>query len=182
MGMQNAFAVDKIELQRGASFFMNYCAGCHSLKYVRPDAIIGHQFVTQVSMPEADARQWFGRMPPDLSLIARQRSAGWLSSYLTSFYADSTRPFGANNALMPDVGMPNVLAPLQHNTTFYHDVHDVVSFLVYVAEPKKLIRYRIGAGVMAFLTVFTILIWRLKLLCWRNICENLSTRRENVVK
>ena len=26
---------DKASLQRGAALYMNYCAGCHSLKYVR---------------------------------------------------------------------------------------------------------------------------------------------------
>ena len=26
---------DKASLQRGAQLYMNYCAGCHSLKYVR---------------------------------------------------------------------------------------------------------------------------------------------------
>ena len=26
---------DKPSLQRGAKYYMNYCAGCHSLKYMR---------------------------------------------------------------------------------------------------------------------------------------------------
>ncbi len=26
---------DKAALQRGAAFYMNYCSGCHSLKYMR---------------------------------------------------------------------------------------------------------------------------------------------------
>jgi len=164
-----AGATDKAALQRGAGFFMNYCAGCHSLRYMRPDQMTGYQYPMVISMPEADARQWFGRMPPDLSLTARERGPAWVYTYLTSFYADQTRPFGANNTLVPDVAMPNVLAPLSSQTRLDGDLHDVVLFLVYVAEPARMIRYRTGFVVMAFLAVLGLLIYRLKLLYWRDI-------------
>ena len=154
-GMQATYATDKAELQRGADFFMNYCAGCHSLKYMRPNPL-------EISMPAADARDWFGRTPPDLSLTARERGPVWLHTYLTSFYADQTRPFGANNTLVPDVAMPNVLAPLKGQHHFDGDLHDVVSFLVYVAEPARMIRYRLGLVVMVFWAVLGLLIYRLK--------------------
>jgi len=65
------------------------------------------------NMPEKDAKEWFGIVPPDLTLIARVRGADWLYTYLKSFYTDSERPFGVNNTLFKDVGMPHVLAPLQ---------------------------------------------------------------------
>ena len=160
--MPNAFAADKDALQRGRVFFMNYCAGCHSLKYMRPPNLI--------AMPPVDARQWFGRMPPDLSLTARARGPAWIRTYLTSFYPDSSRPFGANNTLMPYVAMPNVLWSLQNNSQLKDDLDDLSAFLMYVAEPSRLIRYRLGLLVMAFLGVLGVLIWRLKILCWRNIC------------
>lgn len=34
-------------------------------------------------------------------------------SYLRAFYEDSTRPWGVNNKVFPNVGMPNVLVGLQ---------------------------------------------------------------------
>ena len=64
--------------------------------------------------PEA-ARNWFGIEPPDLSVISRARGPDWLYSYLTTFYADPnpSRPFGVNNVVFADVGMPHALDPLQ---------------------------------------------------------------------
>lgn len=130
---------DKTRLQRGAKLYMNYCAACHSLRYMRysrmatdlgivdeegrvdkdllfnnlvfTEAKIGEPIVNALS--ETDARQWFGVVVPDLSLIARVRGADWLYSYLTGFYRDENRPFGSNNRVFSDVAMPNVLAPLQ---------------------------------------------------------------------
>src|SRR5256885_9061910 len=80
---------NKGALQRGARNFMNYCVGCHSLKYerysrmgqdlgipaellekllVRPGDKPANYILT--TMPAADAEVWFGKTPPDLSLMA----------------------------------------------------------------------------------------------------------------
>ncbi len=71
-------------LQRGARNFMNYCSGCHSLKYVRynrmasdlriPESELAANlmftsdkpFDTIVSAMPADSETWFGKQPPDL--------------------------------------------------------------------------------------------------------------------
>ena len=72
-------------LQRGARNFMNYCSGCHSLKYLRynrlaadlkiPESeLSGNLMFTSdkvfdtvnSSMPK-DSEAWFGKAPPDLS-------------------------------------------------------------------------------------------------------------------
>ena len=37
-----------------------------------------------VAMRRADAKEWFGVAPPDLSVIARSRGADWLYAYLRS--------------------------------------------------------------------------------------------------
>ncbi|MCW8090462.1 cytochrome c1 [Alteromonas sp. ASW11-130] len=123
---------DKASLQRGAQIFMNYCLGCHSMKYQRyqrtfadlgiPDDLgeeylqfTGEKVTDYItgSMPEESAATWFGAAPPDLTLVARVRGADWLYTYLRSFYVDESRPFGVNNKVFPDVGMPHVLQPLQ---------------------------------------------------------------------
>jgi ubiquinol-cytochrome c reductase cytochrome c1 subunit len=123
---------DKASLQRGAQLFMNYCLGCHSMKYQRyqrtftdlgiSDAL-GQEYlqftgdkVTDYitrAMPEEAAANWFGAAPPDLTLVARVRGADWIYTYLRSFYVDPSRPFGVNNKVFPEVGMPHVLQPLQ---------------------------------------------------------------------
>src|SRR5580692_4077175 len=102
-------------LQRGARNFMNYCSGCHSLTYLRYN-----RMATDLKIPESelagnlmftsekafdtinsampkDSEGWFGKQPPDLSLIARARSVDYLYSYMKGFYVDKTRPWGVNN-------------------------------------------------------------------------------------
>ncbi|MEO8061495.1 MAG: cytochrome c1 [Pseudomonadota bacterium] len=120
-------------LQRGARNFMNYCSGCHSLKYIRysrvaedlkiPDNLRDEFLVKpgakfsdyiKASMPEKDAIEWFGKAPPDLSLEAQLRGPDWMFSFLTTFYADSaSRQTGVNNLQFPQTAMPHVLASLQ---------------------------------------------------------------------
>ncbi|WP_268797812.1 cytochrome c1 [Pseudomonas huanghezhanensis] len=123
---------DKAALQDGARTFVNYCMGCHSAKYQRYERVaddlgIPHDIMMEklvftgarlgdhmsIGMQPADAKAWFGAGPPDLTLVARVRGTDWLYGYLRSFYEDSARPWGVNNRVFPNVGMPNVLAGLQ---------------------------------------------------------------------
>jgi ubiquinol-cytochrome c reductase cytochrome c1 subunit len=120
-------------LQRGARNFTNYCAGCHSVKYMRYARICQDLHIAEeqcasfllppgrkptdylkASMPAADAQEWFGKPPPDLSLVARSRGADWVFNFLTTFYADpASRQTGVNNLQLPATAMPHVLASLQ---------------------------------------------------------------------
>ena len=120
-------------LQRGARNFMAYCSACHSLRFVRysrvaEDLKISDELRDQLlvkpgakytdyitsSMPEKDAAEWFGKAPPDLSLVARSRSPDWIFNFLTTFYADAaSRQTGVNNLQLPGTAMPHVLASLQ---------------------------------------------------------------------
>jgi ubiquinol-cytochrome c reductase cytochrome c1 subunit len=119
-------------LQRGARNFVNYCLGCHSLKYMRYSQVADDLALTEdelrdnlmftgtriydpmvSAMPADKAREWFGNSPPDLSLIARSRDPDYVYTFLKSFYEDASRPTGANNAVLPQTAMPNVLAELQ---------------------------------------------------------------------
>src|SRR5689334_19889853 len=120
-------------LQRGAKNFMAYCSGCHSLKYARYSRVAsdlkindelrdqylvkpGAKFTDYIrsSMPEKDATEWFGKVPPDLSLVARSRSPDWIFNFLTTFYADpASRQTGVNNLQLPGTAMPHVLSSLQ---------------------------------------------------------------------
>ena len=120
-------------LQRGARHFMDYCSGCHSLKYMRYSRVAedlkiadtlrdtylvkpGAKFTDYItaSMPAADAQEWFGKALPDLSLVARSRGADWVFNFLTTFYADAaSRQTGVNNLQLPGTAMPHVLASVQ---------------------------------------------------------------------
>jgi len=120
-------------LQRGARNFMSYCSGCHSLKYMRYSRLaedlkisdeLRDQFIVKpgdkfsdyikAPMPAADAQDWFGKAPPDLSLVARSRGSDWIFNFLTTFYADpASRQTGVNNLQLPGTAMPHVLASVQ---------------------------------------------------------------------
>lgn len=119
-------------LRRGAKYFVNYCLGCHSLKYVRYQSLIDDLEITEdqlmnnlmftaekptemmdITMPEADAQRWFGKAPPDLSLTARSRGADWIYSYLKTFYVEEGRATGVNNLTLAGASMPHALAPLE---------------------------------------------------------------------
>jgi ubiquinol-cytochrome c reductase cytochrome c1 subunit len=124
-------------LQRGASNFMAYCSGCHSLRYVRYSRVAedlkitdelrdqylvkpGAKFTDYItsSLTEKDATEWFGKLPPDLSLVARSRGPDWIFNFLTTFYADPlSRQTGVNNLQLPGTAMPHVLANLQGVST-----------------------------------------------------------------
>src|SRR6202167_2467872 len=122
---------DTESLQRGARNFMNYCSGCHSLKYLRynrmaedlkiPESVLtanlmftsDKSFDTINSAMPADSETWFGKQPPDLSLTARAKGVDYIYSYLKGFYVDKTRPWGVNNLYLPAAAMPHVLQERQ---------------------------------------------------------------------
>ena len=123
---------DQAGLQRGAKTFVNYCFGCHSMQYMRygrlgndlgiPDALVEENFIFNDSkigalmkspVPSKQMKKWFGAAPPDLTLVSRARGEKWLYTYLKSFYVDPSRPYGYNNLVFKDVGMPNILQVLQ---------------------------------------------------------------------
>ena len=126
-------ATNKESLQRGAKHYMNNCMSCHSLKYARyertandigvPVEIFEENLKFDESAkigdlmfnaaPEKDAKKWFGAAPPDLTMVTRIRQPEWLYTYLRTFYKDESRPWGVNNKVFKDVGMPHVLLELQ---------------------------------------------------------------------
>ncbi|WBX92366.1 cytochrome c1 [Pseudoxanthomonas mexicana] len=209
---------DRASLQRGAQLYMNYCAGCHSLKYMRysrmaedlgltEDEVMKNLNFTgakfgeqvQVSMPAAGGEKWFGKMPPDLSVISRVRGSDWIYTYLKSFYLDESRPLGWNNKLFPNASMPNPLWELQglqhaefgpvdpatgerhveglkvaqagrqSSQEFDQTARDITNFLEYVGEPAALKRQSVGVWVILFLAALTFLAYLLKQEYWKDV-------------
>ncbi len=143
---------DTAATQRGAKLFVNYCLSCHSASYMRynrlaedlgldeelvmdnlvfSDVKIGETM--DIAMRPEDAEAWFGKVPPDLSVISRSRGADWLYTYLLTFYQDETG--GWNNLVLPNASMPHVLWQLQGiQKPVYatHDGHEVIDHLALV--------------------------------------------------
>ncbi|MBN8745930.1 Cytochrome c1 [Xylophilus ampelinus] len=128
---------DLASLQNGAKLFVNYCLNCHSAAFMRynrlQDIGLTEQqikdnllFTTdkvgetmKANIEPRQAKEWFGGVPPDLTLVARSRAghggtgADYLYTYLRTFYRDDTKATGWNNLAFPSVAMPNVLWELQ---------------------------------------------------------------------
>jgi len=128
---------DLASLQNGAKLFVNYCLSCHSAAFMRYNRLrdIGLTeqqikdnllFTTdkvgetmKANIEPRQAKEWFGGIPPDLTLVARSRAghggtgADYLYTYLRTFYRDDSKATGWNNLAFPSVAMPNVLWELQ---------------------------------------------------------------------
>ncbi len=198
---------DKESLKRGFESYLNNCLGCHTLKYQRynrtfkdlgideaegvknwmPTGEKSGDHITN-TMPPKDAAAWFGSTPPDLTLEARFRSPDYIYTYLRSFYVDASRPFGVNNTVFPDVGMPHVLQGLQGVRTMDEHgvlgeakggsmteeeydtfVRDLTNFLEYASEPNKLERKSLGYWVIGFLLILLVFTYLLKKEYWRDV-------------
>ena len=215
---------DLPSLQEGAKLFVNYCLNCHSAAFMRynrlKDIGLTEQqikdnllFTTdkvgdtmKANIDAKQAKEWFGGVPPDLTLIARSRSghggtgADYLYTYLRTYYRDPTKATGWNNLAFPNVGMPHVLWQLQgereplYETVQSHgkDVQvfkgwkqvtpgtmtpaqydqamaNLVGYLQWMAEPTQNTRVRIGVWVLIFLSIFTVIAWRLNAAFWKNV-------------
>lgn len=212
-------------LQNGARLFVNYCLNCHAATYVRYNRLqdigltedqiksnllfagdkIGDTM--KVSLDAKLAKTSFGATPPDLSVIARSRSAAgqgsgadYLYTYLRTFYRDDAKPTGWNNLAFPDVGMPHVLWELQGERrpvfravqeqgrevkvlagwevtkpgtldarAYDSAVADLVAFMQWASEPGQKSRVQIGVWVLLFLSLFTVIAWRLNAAYWKDI-------------
>jgi len=208
---------DAVSLQRGAHLFVNYCMGCHSANYMRfnrlTDLGLTEEQIKEyllfatdkvgspmtIAMRPADAKEWMGKAPPDMTVIARSKRPDYIYTLLKSYYVDETRALGWNNLAYPNIGMPHPLWQLQgaaqlkveekesHGHTvqvksvvagepglmnaveYDRAVGDLVNYLVYMGEPWKVQSSRVGIIVMFFLSILLVFVYLLKLEFWRDI-------------
>ncbi|MDX1460353.1 MAG: cytochrome c1 [Xanthomonadales bacterium] len=205
---------DMAALQRGAKLFVNYCLSCHSADYMRynrlaedlqlPEDVVMDNLVfadakigetMSIAMDPVQAEAWFGKTPPDLSLIGRSRGADWIYAYMRSFYRDESGAW--NNTILPNAAMPHVWWRYQgiQEAVFKEDEHgnpvfdhfelstpgllspeeydgmvrDLATYLDYQSEPAKLKRKNVGIWVILFLAVFAFLAYLLKAEYWRDV-------------
>jgi ubiquinol-cytochrome c reductase cytochrome c1 subunit len=201
---------DMASVQRGARNYVSYCMGCHSLKYEHwsrlgqdlgiPPAMLEKDLLPPgdkttdyilTSMPAADAAAWFGKTPPDLSLMVRARPHGYVYQFLKTFYVDPTRPTAMPHVLSELEGLKGAvyrqepkagggteqvfdhfvtLTPGRLSAAEYDGfVRDTVNFLDYVSDPTQTARRNLGVWVLLFLLVFTWLAWLVKREYWKDV-------------
>ena len=134
---------NKASLRRGARNFMNYCSGCHSAKYVRFNTIGKHLDLSEeqlidnlmfnaektfetieAALPAKDAAEWYGKAPPDMSLMARAKGTDYVYSFLKGFYVSEASPSGVDNLILAGTSMPHVLWELQGYQKANFEVHE----------------------------------------------------------
>jgi ubiquinol-cytochrome c reductase cytochrome c1 subunit len=207
---------DLLSLQAGARTFVNYCLNCHGAQFMRfnrltdlglteaqirdnlilTDVKVGETM--KIALTAKDGKAMFGAAPPDLSVIAKSRSADWLYTYMRTFYRDPKSPTGWNNAAFPQVAMPHVLWTLQGErslevipakdghgpaeykwtqltpgtlSTVQYDttVRDLVNFLDYMAEPAAQDRKRAGIVALFVLLILFVFAYALKKEYWKDV-------------
>jgi len=191
-------SMDKATLKQGLHVFTDVCMGCHSLRYMtwknlmdypeigltraeadelRGDAPLNTRMMTELN--EADAKESYGIVPPDLSVMTRAREGhgAYIYSLLTGFEHDPKgRVMDGNyNVYFPGhrIAMSDPLGWLDHDSADEKDLkqqaHAVVSFLAFVSDPHQLERQTMGKWVMLFLVVLTLIFWLLKRVVWRDV-------------
>ena len=187
----NVKTSDSKSLQRGARNFFNYCSGCHTLQYMRynqiaedlrisEDQLIQNLIFTDSSpqdlvinnMLKEDGDRWFGKAPPDLTLVTRRKSPEYVYGLLNSFYPDDNSPTGVNNYVQEASSMPHVLWDLQERFTkeeYSRFLNDTVGFLVYAGEPIIEKRKSMGVWVIGYLLIFLIFSYALYKDIWREV-------------
>ncbi|MDX8401273.1 MAG: cytochrome c1 [Mariprofundaceae bacterium] len=189
---------DQAQLRRGLTVFTDVCMGCHSAKYItyknlmdypelglsreevdelRGDKPLTSGLITDLA-PE-DAKVSYGKVPPDLSLIANGRRGGadYIYSLLTGFEHDPAGkiPDGNYNRYFPGnrIAMPDPLAWLDHDEAdtaqLERDAQDVAAFLSFVADPHQNERRSLGVWVVGFFLLLTVVLYLLKKEVWRDV-------------
>ena len=175
---------DTARIMSGAQFFAQHCQSCHSMVYLRYDALSNEAGVKYGVTPQWPVDSWNGRPPPDLSLVGVTHRPEWLYGYLKGYYVVED---GYDNIVMPNTSMPNPYPGLQGNQilnmpmseilkdqprlyqalrlessgsipphVFNEKVADVVTYLVYAADPSVIPRHQIGPYVLIFLLILSL--------------------------
>lgn len=176
--------------QRGAEIVVSTCMMCHSLKYIK------FSDLSQIGMTEEQIKylledqdiddrmnsltpvevrkESYGKVPPDLSLmaIARKKGPQHIYTLLTDYYYNEEEE--TDNHLFPGIKMPDALAYAdaesdEERAEIEAQSRDVASFLVWAADPSAESRRSIGVYVIIYLIILTALLYLLKRRVWGNI-------------
>ncbi len=182
-------SADLPSIQRGAHIAAEVCNGCHSLKYIkykdllsigltkdevntlRGEKNLGDPLKAQMAVN--DALAMFNVAPPDLSLMAEAREGGphYIVELLTGFAPGADGQ--TTNRVFPGIKMPDIFGIAQADPAARKEIEqkakDVAAFLEWTADPQADARKRMGAGVLIYVAVLTVLFYLLKKKIWRRL-------------
>ena len=180
-------ASDNATRQRGANIALQVCNNCHDLKYVKFRHLAALGFSSEElntmrgdyslddamlsMMSAADRQDMYGRLPPDLSLMAEARrgKAQYIYNMLTGFYI--TPEGDIDNHVFPGIRMPDILGissadDPELRKELEGQAHDVAAFLAWAADPSVDDRHRLAPYVLGYLAVMTLLLYLMKRRIW----------------
>ncbi len=178
--------------QRGAEIVVSTCMMCHSLKYIK------FSDLSQIGMTEEQIKylledqdiddrmmsltpievrkESYGKVPPDLALmaIARKKGPQHIYTLLTDYYYKDAEQEETDNHLFPGIKMPDALAYAdaesdEERAEIETQAADVASFLVWAADPNAESRRAIGTYVIIYLIILTALLYLLKRRVWSKV-------------
>jgi len=176
--------------QRGVEIVVSTCMMCHSLKYIKfsdlteigmtkeqINNLLEDQDINDRMMsltPVEVRKESYGKVPPDLSVmaIARKKGPQHIYTLLTDYYYNEEEE--TDNHLFPGIKMPDALAYAdaesdEERAEIEAQAHDVASFLVWAADPSAESRRTIGTYVIIYLIILTALLYLLKRRIWGKI-------------
>lgn len=184
-----SFTQDADSLQRGAMVYYNVCRVCHSMKYIRykslfeiglskeqVDEMRGDISINEVmskTVNDDALKEFYGRIPPDLSLMAKARKGGARHIYtlLTSF---NEKDGVYDNAFFPGVRMPDIMNISTaegdaEKEEKIRDIKDVSEFLLWASDPRAAERKKTGYFVVAYFIVLSLLLFVIMKRVWSRL-------------
>lgn len=189
---------DNETMRKGLTVFTDVCMGCHSAKYVTYRGLMDYKEIglsreevdelrgdkslmegLKTELAPEDAKEFYGKVPPDLSVMANARHGGgdYIYSLMIGYAQDPEGKIaeGNYNEHFPGgrIAMPDPMAWIGHDPADEADLKEqaraVSSFLAFIADPHQLERKRIGVWVMGFLVLLTIVLYLLKKEVWKDV-------------
>jgi hypothetical protein len=144
---------EEATIKKGEMLFLSTCQSCHSLKYLTQKA----------KMAPEDTQRMFGKVPPDLSLMAKVRGgSGYIYELLVGFNDTPQK-----NSVFPNIAMPPPFP--KDDPLLSQKAKDIAAFLKYAAEPSERERRSLGSYVLGYMVLLTALLYALNRMQWQRI-------------
>jgi len=147
--------------------FVESCGRCHANRYDKwtqigfvpktksniktGQDIDALKFKQDVAVQQGKLADYLGKLPPDLSIIARARSEHFLHTFIENPQSQ------LHGTAMPRVGLSD------------NGMHKVMEYLEFTGDPSKPAREAAGPWVLLFFVIFTLLAYLWKNSQWRDL-------------
>ena len=180
---------DLESIKRGALVYYETCRLCHGMKYIKYqnlqeigfntseiDKLRGDKLITEAMvsrMSNEVSLEYYGMLPPDLSVMAKARKHGpqYIYTLMTSFTEKNNI---YDNEFFPGIKMPDVFnisttADSATKSLIEGKVKDVTEFLTWAADPRAADRKSLGKYVIAYLVLLSFMFYMVMKRVWSRL-------------